>query len=382
MRRQPMLLEARGLIFEAANQPPEARVNAFTSVARLKSGMLIAGFQSGPAKHAPTSTLRLYRLGDNGRTWEPIPFRFPMVLDGTPGSLSSGDIVELPSGRLLLTGTWFNRSDPTRPLFDPQTQGILPSRQILAVSDDEGSTWGPWEVLPTPGLTGCAATGPTLAWSDGTVAHAFESYKEYSDPRPARHGAWLLVSRDGGETFPTLHLVAQHPEHTVYFWDQRLCAGRKPGEYFAVFWTHNLARQKDLNVHIKHGSLGEQGHPFSKIRETTIRGQIGAPLLLDDGRLLLFVVDRHRPGTMTLWCSHDEGLTWPETRKLIVHVHDERAALTQQGPQVDFNEYWDDMLKWSFGHPAIVDLKNGTVLCVFYAGTPGALSIHWARVRV
>jgi hypothetical protein len=377
-----MHLEASGLIFDAAKQPLEARVNAFTSVVRLKSGSLVAGFQSGSAKHAPNSTVRLCRSADDGRSWEEMPFRFPTALDGRPGSLSSADIVELPSGRLLLTSTWFDRSDPSRPLFDPQTQGILPSRQVLATSDDHGTTWGPWMVVPTPGLTGCAATGPTLAWSDGTIAHAFESYKEYSDPRPARHGAWLLVSRDGGQTFPLVHLVAQHPEQKIYYWDQRLCAGRKPGEYFAFFWTHDLVLQQDLNVHFKHGSLAEQGHPFARIHETTIRGQIGAPVLLDDGRLIVFVVDRHRPGTMTLWCSPDEGLTWPENEKLVVHSHDERAALTQQGPQVDFNEYWDDMLKWSFGHPAIVDLKNGTVLCVYYAGVPGALSIHWARIRI
>jgi hypothetical protein len=377
-----MQLEARGLIFDAAIQPPETRVNAFTSISRRSSGTLIAGFQSGSAKHALNSTIRLCRSADNGATWKEIPFRFPTMLDGIPGSLSSGDILELPSGRLLLTGTWFDRSDPARPLFDPETQGILHSREVLAVSDDQGNTWGPWRVIPIPGLTGCAATGANLIWNDGTMAHAFESYKEYDDPRPGRHAAWLAVSRDGGESFGAIHLVAQHPEHALFYWDQRLCVGQKPGEYTAFFWTHDLAKKTDVNVHIKHGSLDEQEHPFARIRETPIRGQIGAPLWLADGRLLVFVVDRHRPGTMTLWCSRDRGLTWPESEKLIVHTHDERAALTQTGPSVDFNEYWDDMLKWSFGHPAIVDLKNGTVLCVFYAGAPGALSIHWARVRV
>jgi hypothetical protein len=379
-----MQLEASGLIFDAARQPPESRVNAFTSITRLKSGSLIAGFQSGTAKHAVNSTIRLCRSRDGGQLWEEIPFRFPTALEGKPGSLSSGDIVELPSGRLLLTGTWFDRSDPARPLFDPETQGILHCREVLAVSENGGNTWGPWRTVPTPGLTGCAATGATLAWSDGTIAHAFESYKEFDDPNPGRHGAWLAVSRDGGETFPELHMVAQHPEHTIFYWDQRLCPGKNPGEYFAFFWTHHLAQKQDLNVHFKHGAVGEKEHPFAKIRETPIRGQIGAPLLLADGRLLVFVVDRHRPGTMTLWCSRDEGQTWPENEKLVVHTHDERAALTQaqEGAKVDFNEYWDDMLKWSFGHPAIVDLKDGTVLCAFYAGTPGTLSIHWARVGV
>jgi hypothetical protein len=378
---QPLEVEERGLIFDAAQQPTESRANAFTSVVRLKSGLLIAGHQSGSAKHAPDATLRLDRSHDEGRTWEPIPFRFQTDLDGIPGSLSSGDIVEISDGRLLLTGTWFDRSDSARPLFDPETQGLLHSRQILSVSYDGGSTWGPWRTIVTPGLTGCAATGPLLRWSDGTIAHAFESYKDFDQPGPSRHAAWLAVSRDDGETFSDFHLVAQHLEHKVYYWDQRLCAGRQPGEYFACFWTHDLVAKTDLNVHLKHGSLGETGHPFSRIQGTTIPGQIGAPLLLEDGRLLVFVVDRHHPGTMTLWSSHDRGLTWPEEENVVVHVHDERAALTQQTSNVDFNEYWDDMLKWSFGHPSLVDLGNGRVLCVFYAGTPGCLSIHWARVR-
>ena len=377
-----MQLEGRGLVFDATSQPTASRVNAFTSVQRLSNGDLLVGHQSGPSKHAVTSTLQLNRSTDGGLTWSPIPFQFTTTLEGRPGSLSSGDIIELPSGRLLLSGTWFDRSDPERPLFDADTQGVLHSRQILAFSDDLGTTWSPWRIIPTQPLTGCAATGSILRWNDGRIGLTFESYKEYDDPRPGRHAAWIMVSEDNGETFSQLHQVAQHPEHQLYYWDQRLCLGRQPGDYYAFFWTHDLEQQKDLNVHFKKGSLDEQGHPFEKIRETTIPGQIAAPLLLADGRLLVFVVDRNRPGTMTLWSSSDEGLTWPEQDRLVVHVHDEQAALTQQAADVDFNAYWDDMLKWSFGHPAIVDLQNGHVLCVFYAGSPGCLSVHWARVRV
>jgi hypothetical protein len=377
-----MQLESRGLIYDASGQPPESRVNAFTSVRRLKDGTLIAGHQSGPAKHAPTSTVRLHRSSDGGAHWEEIPFRFQTTLDGVPGSLSSGDLVELETGRLLLFGTWFDRSDPERPLFDAETQGVLHSRQVMATSDDRGRTWSPWRIIPTGDLTGCAATGPSLIWSDGAIAHTFESYKEYDDPRPARHGAWLLISRDGGATFPERHLVAQHPAHSIYFWDQRLCTGREPGEYFACFWTHDLEKKTDLTVHLRHGTIGDGNAPIESIRATSMRGQIAAPLLLEDGRLLAFVVDRDRPGTMTLWCSRDEGRTWPDKDKLVVHTHDERAALTQQATDIDFNAYWDDMLKWSFGHPSLVDLHDGRVLCVFYAGAPGCLSIHWARVNV
>ncbi len=139
--------------------------------------------------------------------------------------MGAAELVEVEPGRLLLFATWFDRSDPARPLFDPVTEGILKSKQLLAVSRDDGHTWSGWRELPVGELTGCALTGPILRWNDGTLAFPLESFKEFDDPRPGRHAAWILVSRDGGESFSPPVLVAQHPEHKIYYWDQRLCTG-------------------------------------------------------------------------------------------------------------------------------------------------------------
>ena len=45
----------------------------------------------------------------------------------------------------------------------------------------------------------------------------------------------------------------------------------------------------------------------------------------------------------------------------------------------DYAEFWEDMGKWSFGHPAIRPLGNDWLIA-WYAGTPKRMSIHWARV--
>jgi hypothetical protein len=373
------LLE-RGLVFDATKRNPPERVCAFTGLCRLRSGTIITGFQCGAAKHAINSLGRLARSRDGGRTWEDLGSPFNPVLGGVPGTLASADVVEPEPGRLLVSTTWFDRSDPNKPLFDPVTQGVLHCKQVCAESTDEGVSWSPWKVLPTPGLTGCAATGAPLRWADGTLAFAFESYKEFDDPKPGRHGAWVLLSRDGGRTFPQLHKIAQHPEHKLFYWDQRLTIGREPGSYYGLFWTHDLDKKEDRNVHFCKGSIHRTDNPQPV--ETNIPGQIAAPLLLPDGRLLGFVVDRHRPGTLKLWQSKDDGVTWPEKDALVVHTHDEKALLSQGEHNVDFNEYWEDMAKWTYGHPAIVQLDDSQVLLAFYAGTPGCLSIHWARVRV
>ncbi|MGV3719358.1 MAG: sialidase family protein [Actinomycetota bacterium] len=377
-----MRIEAQGLIFDAVGRPKSEAISYFTSLCPLSSGAILAGFQNGPSKHSPHSTIRLCRSDDGADTWREVAWRFETLLEGIPGSLAAAEIVEPEPGRLLLFTTWFDRSDPNRPLFDPDTEGLLRSRQLVCVSTDEGESWSPWRELSTGDLTGCAGTGCVVHWEDGALAFPFESFKEFDDPRPVRPGAWLLVSRDGGQAFETPFSVAQHPDDRIYYWDQRLCPAGPTGEFVALFWTHDRAARQDLRVHLLHGDLRRPRTETPLPRETTIPGQIAAPLLLPDGRLLAFVVDRGRPGTLKLWVSHDNGQSWPEAETLLIHRHEERAALTQGATDIDFAQYWEDMGRWSFGHPAIRRLDESHILLAYYAGDPDRMSIHWARVFI
>lgn len=154
-----LLIEDRGVIYDATQQVPESRVAFFTGLCRLRSGVWLCGFQVGTGKHSPDSTIQLCSSDDRGTTWNRLTPQLATCVDGVPGSLSAPPIVEIATGRLLLFATWFDRSDPQRPLFDPVTQGILRSKLLLAVSSDDGATWSSWRVLPTLGLSGCAGTG-------------------------------------------------------------------------------------------------------------------------------------------------------------------------------------------------------------------------------
>ena len=371
----------RGIVFDATIQPAEGRIAYFTSLCLLQSGTILCGYQNGPGKHSPTSRAGVSRSIDQGRTWTQLPVKFETVIDGIPGSLGCAEMTEIRPGRIIALTTWFDRSDPNRPLFDPVTEGILKSRQLMAVSTDDGETWSDWNELPTGDLKGCALCGPAVLWPDGQLAVSFESFKEYDDPRPGRHAAWVIVSQDGGETFSEPLQVAQHPDHQVYYWDQRLCPGKQPGEFYAAFWTHHLVEQRDLTVHFRTGTIHPHSISLNLIQDIAIPGQIAAPWLLKDGTLVLFVVDRGRPGTMTLWVSRDGGHTWPEPDRLLVYSHEERAAISQGRENIDFKQYWEDMGKWSFGHPAIRQLPDGDLLAAWYAGSPDCMSIHWARIR-
>lgn len=373
-----MKIEARGFVCDTSKRPESQRAAAFIGLTVASQGSFFCTFQCGPSKNSPTSTLLMYRSRDRGETWQELPIRLNGLIGGVPGSYSSGEIVEVAPGKLVLFATWFNRSDPSRPLFDNETKGILHSKQLTATSVDDGDTWSAWTEVVIPGLGGCSSTGPMLQWSDGRIAYPFESYKNYDDPRPAKHRACLLISRDGGKTFEPPYIVGHDPAAKIYYWDQRLCVGKNPGEYIALFWTHDLEQQKDLTVHLRKGSIDSTAPAV--ITATNIVGQISAPLLLPDGRLLAFVVDRSQPSTMKLWESRDQGATWKDA--LVVYVHDEQSKLTQGKENVVYEAYWEDMRKWSFGHPAMRLIGPNRVLVAYYAGLPNNMSVHWARVDV
>ncbi|NDH05020.1 hypothetical protein EBX93_03720, partial [bacterium] len=73
---------------------------------------------------------------------------------------------------------------------------------------------------------------------------------------------------------------------------------------------------------------------------------------------------------------------WPSEKNLVVHAHDERAVLSQGLKNIDFKQYWEDMGKWSFGHPVICQLSDEKILLAWYAGAPDCMSIHWARISL
>ena len=371
-----MKIEDRGIVYDAVRQTPAARVASFTGLFISRDGTVFCSFQCGSKKHAVDSTVRVFCSRDQGRSWSDTGSRFQTSFQGVAGSLAAGEIEEVAPGRLIIISTWFDRHEPERPVFDPVTEGLLRTKQLVAFSEDAGKSWTPWRELPIGKLTGCAGTGPLLRWSDGALAYPFESYKEYDDTRPGAHGAWFMTSRDGGLTFGAPVLVAQDPRGRVYYWDQRLCVGQEPGEYFGLFWTHDLEHKKDLTVHGKYHRPDAPG----AVRPTEIPGQITAPLLLDDGRLFACAIARNTPGTVTLWQSDDKGKTWP--RRLLIYTHDEKALLSQGAENIDFVQYWEDMGKWSFGHPAVRLIGKNQLLIVYYAGVPNCLSIHWARVDI
>ena len=374
-----MQIQREGVIYDATNAPEHEKVAYTTSLAVLDSGNIMCGWQIGARKHTSHNTIGLSKSCDGGGTWARVQHSFETAFNGVPGSLLAAEMVEAEPGRLQIYTTWVNRSDPSLPLFNPETEGLLPTKILVCESFDEGESWSNWTEIQAGSLKGCAVTGPILKWNDGRIACTFESFKEFDDPTPVEPGAWMVVSSDGGRNFGPPILVAQDPNHEKYYWDQRLATMDTNGEYVAMFWTHNRAEQRDMNVHIIRGSSERSVEPAEmQPCETDIEGQICA-CATDGDQVLAVVVDREHPGTIALWQSDDRGETWNPESRLVIHNHDEQAETTQGRTDIDYVEYWDDMAKWSFGHPAIRKAIDGW-LVAWYAGTPERMGIRYALI--
>jgi hypothetical protein len=219
-----------------------------------------------------------------------------------------------------------------------------------------------------------------LPLKDGRLALPYEAWKEYDDSRPGKHHASLRISADGGLTWPELAIVAHDPSRQVLYWDQRLCVNPDSGELIAMFWTHDRQTRQDMDIHIAWGS--PDARHWSPPVSTKIAGQICAPLALGGRRLLAAYVHRHSPPTLRAVLSHDWGHTWKTAEELVFYDKARGGQESGMGGQRDFSDYWADMSVWTFGHPAPLQLANGEVLIIYYAGSEAAMSIHWVRLAI
>ncbi len=374
-----MYIIDQGLIFDAASAPDHQRTNCFTSLLVLPDDTLLASFRYGYTKDDCNENILIRRSRDLGGTWETVFQALPSDSNGVHGAYRYGGISLSPSGRLMGAFCWFDRSDPSRPLASPDTQGTLPSKVFLLESDDEGATWVDRREVDTTPLTGIASTGAPMWLRTGELAIPYEAWKSYDDTSRGFHHAVLRLSSDNGHTFNETSIVAHDPTGNVFYWDQRVAMDPKSGELIALFWTHDRIRQQDVNIHIAWGSA--DGRTWTQPCDTGVAGQIANPLVLPDGRLLAVYVHRHAPPSLRAIVSRDRGRTWDKDNEFIFYESQSGAESGMAGAR-DFGDYWNDMFVWSFGHPEARLLANGEVLIAHYGGAPTALSMHWVRVSV
>lgn len=366
----------RGLIYDAAQAPPDARCAAFTSLLPLADGSLLCTFRVGPTKMSPVSNIGMMQSTDGGRTWNRHGHDFDPIFQGTPGSFSSGYPCQHAPGKLSMYLVWVDRSDPSLPLANPETTGVLPMKCLVAESSDGGHHWGELREVSLRPHRGASLTSEIIRLDDGNLLLPYESWKDWDDVTGTQ-SANVRLSQDEGQTWSDPVTMASDPEQKRYYWDNRLAKDPETGRLVALFWTHQPKEGLDDVIHIAWAE--PDGTRWSPPRSTGIAGQIAAPLVLSPSELLCVYVHRHDPPSMRAVLSRDRGDTWQLDEELVLYESGSGKEAGTSGPRKDA-AYWEDMERWTFGHPKAVRLPDGTVLLAFYGGTPDVLSIHWVQV--
>ncbi len=352
---------------------------AFPGVAALPGGRWVCGFRAAPLKKESAGQHALIALSDDeGKTWTVprSPFE-PPEIDGRPGLFRAAYPTSLGGDRVLAALCWVDHSDPALPFFNEDTEGLLETRIFLAASDDGGATWStPVLVDTVPYSSPTPLTGPVLALPGGELALQFELNKAYFDRTPWRHASMMLLSSDGGKSWPRPSLVSQDPDNRIFYWDQRPGL-LTDGSLLDLFWTYDRAGSEYLNIHARRSR--DNGRSWSAIWDTGVPGQPAAPASIDDGRIVMAYVDRTGDPVIKLRVSPNGGKTWPRSTEMLLF----RPGLgSQSGKKGSLQEAWTEMEKFSLGLPAAASLPGGDVLVVFYAGPdPDLTDIRWLRVR-
>ena len=358
-------------------QPDLRSVHAcFPVILPLSRDEMICVYRRGSAFASVDGRTGRLRSTDGGRTW----IEEGLMWDGSEDDRSycyrGAGLTMLSDGTILSVGSRFDRSDPDKPMFNPETEGYLPTEIVLFRSEDRGHSWSSPQVVPLPeGLT-ANNSGPILELSNRRWLLPIETWKSYEDPTPPKQRAMVLFSNDRGSTWGAPLTNGDGVADGVYYWDQRIIP-LGGDRLLAMFWTHSLATDKDISVH--RATSEDGGTTWTNPEATNIQGQVTCPVNLGSNRTLAVYNLRYadRPGIMAA-SSEDEGRTWDLGNQVTVWDAFGQANIGAAAGERELQQH----VTIAFGKPEAQLLDDGDVLVSFWCTQACVTHIRWCRLSV
>ena len=303
----------------------------------------------GPKSHVDSLGARSVTMvsTDGGKTWSEG--------EGIPGEPFKG-----PEGRLINVACKWWQEHPATERDELEKQGyyVYNVREgVVAIcagaywswSDDGGKTWEKKDIdMPFTADLGSGMN--SLQLDDGTIVFPVYGIEKVGQA----DSSWVLRSTDYGQTW-SLITVATHPDGKTPF-DEPEMIECKSGRLLIVM------RTGVGNDHLWQAVSDDRGVTWHDLKDTGVKGHPPDLLRLQDGRILLTYGYRHDPFGIRAVVSSDEGETWD-----LQHIW----VLRDDGGGVDL------------GYPHSVQLKEGTVVTMYYFFEPGGTQyIACTRWRV
>ena len=352
---------------------------AYPATALAGDGTLVCVYRGGAEKHSYDGVLIARRSSDMGDTWsEPA-----VVFDGTalapPQSAFSGGICVTAEGALVTSFGAVEATAPDHYVFSDQ--GRKQKRFVyVAGSTDAGASWSCARLIDT-GPHHNQDIGPTanpVPLDSGGLFIPLET-------RSLRTGLLTTAatfSADGGRTFePLAGLGIDDVAGKLELCDARFTP--LGDGILALLWSFHSDTEEDDEVR-RSVSL-DNGRTWSGPQPVGFIGQVTAPLVLSDSRVIAASNYRFPPEGIRLWTSLDEGLTWQRPPVQMWDPRENRISarpLDAPGGGHAEDGVWDALPKFSFGTPSLLELHDGSILLTYYATLNDVTHIRACRFRL
>jgi hypothetical protein len=169
----------------------------------------------------------------------------------------------------------------------------------------------------------------------------------------------------------------EHDPDNTMWWDPRI-ALLGDGRLVQFYHAYHHASGTEGPLHV--GWSTDTGRSWTPPTPTRLRGQVGYPVALARGGVVVVQQRRFEPQTLVAVFSADGGGTF-EDEEAVVYRHLAESAPAADG-SLDPGAYLRSMDRFTFGHPTAVEVSRDEVLACWYAGGLTRTSILVARLRV
>ena len=333
---------------------------AFPDAAVDSHGAVHCIYRQGETKHSADGVLLIQRSDDNGVSWSsPVT-----VIDRsgrTPPETATAVGLIIVDAVMYAAFYSCEMVDSDVYLFDEKAEEFDHYTNLVR-SDDGGVSWSApqrIDMAPYGGARCGIGTSPYLL-PDGALSIPLEAQIP-AGPQ----GTVALVSSDGGETFAPPQLLIGDETGELSLCDARFLRLRD-GSYLQHLWTYVDKEERTINVR---QSRSADGLTWSEPVETSIVGQISAPLEVRPGVLLSAVNHRDPPKGNQLWWSTDGGASWCESPIQMWDLAAGRVTGVAAGERGDSGDsgLWDRLPSFAFGTPVLRQLADASLLLIYWA---------------
>lgn len=317
----------------------------FPGVSLLPNNDLLIIFSIGQAFDSSDQRAFVTKSKDNGRSWSTPKQLHNHIYDKNVETDTLKPLV-LQNGNLIATGYAFIRPDPLTPIVDPITFDVLPLKNKISFSNDNGESWSipnNFNVLNKP----LEISGPCIQLSSGRILAACPPFHLGE----TGHSGWIIYSDDNGKTWDKLSDFFNTPTGEIAAWECRLCEIDNNG-VAVIFWTYDNVKKINLNNHIVFSKDG--GESFGEAIDTGVKAQASNLMWLEENTLLTIHSHRESPSGLII-------------RKVNIanskfEILTELDLFQDENMESDSTNISKQFGSLKFGQPSLIQLQNKEIL--------------------